>query len=606
MSSVQRLGSAGVTPQTNFQPTVNNPNAPQAPAVQPELQPQSAPVNLNVAVASRQGIENGALTRANLQAAVPQAAAFDVNNIVGVRNNPNVTPAFLNEVNAMAQRLGTKPEYLLAVMSFETGGSFSPSVRNSQSGATGLIQFIEPTARGLGTSTAALARMSPTQQLQFVERYFNQYKGRLGTLEGVYTSVLSGTARPDPNSVLFRQGTLAYSQNSGLDLNRNGDITSGEATALVAARLYGGVSRVQQRLTDLSRQTNNPQVNPQGVDGQYGANTARAVAAFQRTQGLPSTGLLDDATGRALFGLSNAPTPAPAPAPAPTAPTDKPKIGDRGPQVEALQNNLVRLGHMTQQQVNTGPGVFGPQTEAAVKAFQSANRLSPSGVVDFATQNAMNSIISGVKRGDTGNVVEGLQNRLVELGYMTKAQVDTGRGTFGPQTEAALKRFQADNNIQQTGVLGAQTYRALQTARAGDVGAPADGSSVPLGRPAEGPITSPFGMRIHPVTGQRRMHNGIDIGAPTGTRVQTTAPGRVIHADNGDNGGFGKLVIVDHGNGYQTYYAHLSEINVRVGDTVADNQKIGEVGSTGRSTGPHLHYEVRLNGEPQDPARFIR
>jgi murein DD-endopeptidase MepM/ murein hydrolase activator NlpD len=207
-----------------------------------------------------------------------------------------------------------------------------------------------------------------------------------------------------------------------------------------------------------------------------------------------------------------------------------------------------------------------------------------------------------LRPGDSGEQVAVLQDRLVELGYMTKAQVDTGRGAFGPQTEAALKRFQADNGIRQTGVFGAQTRRAMAIAGPSAI---SDGGAIPRGIPAGGRITSPFGMRRHPVTGRWRMHNGIDIGAPTGTRVQATAPGRVIRADNRDSGGFGKLVIVDHGGGYQTYYAHLSKIDVSVGQTVADKQKLGEVGSTGRSTGPHLHYEVRLNGQPQDPARFI-
>jgi len=256
----------------------------------------------------------GSVPQAPIQPGEPGSPAtsngtFDYQQIAGVAGNPNVTPQFIAEVEAMAQRLGTQPEYLMAVMSFESGGSFSPSVENPVSGATGLIQFMPPTARGLGTSVEALSQMTPTEQLAYVEKYFQQYKGELGTLEGVYTSVLSGRARPDPNAVLFSQGTAAYSQNSGLDFNRDGRITSGEATSAVASRLYGGVSAVQQQLVDRGYGS-----GPQFVDGDFGPKTSAAIAAFQRDQGMPTTGLLNDATGLALFG-SQAANDAAQPAP---------------------------------------------------------------------------------------------------------------------------------------------------------------------------------------------------------------------------------------------------------------------------------------------------
>src|SRR5690606_6559570 len=134
------------------------------------------------------------------------------------------------------------PEYILAVMSFETGGSFSPGVRNGVgSGATGLIQFMPTTARELGTSTDALARMSAVEQLEYVERYFNNRSdpGDLDTLEGVYTTVLYGSPRPDPDSTLFSQGSAAYRMNAPLDVNRDGRITAGEATSFVRQRIDG-------------------------------------------------------------------------------------------------------------------------------------------------------------------------------------------------------------------------------------------------------------------------------------------------------------------------------------------------------------------------------
>jgi hypothetical protein len=134
----------------------------------------------------------------------------------------------------------------MAVMSFESG--FDPARVNSTSGATGLIQFLPSTAQALGTSTAQLAAMTAVEQLDWVEKYFAQpaYRGKLGTLEGTYTAVLSGQAHDNSEDVLFRRGTLAYTNNSVLDFNDDEKITAGEATHPVALRLFGGSRNVQQ------------------------------------------------------------------------------------------------------------------------------------------------------------------------------------------------------------------------------------------------------------------------------------------------------------------------------------------------------------------------
>ncbi|MBX2881131.1 MAG: LysM peptidoglycan-binding domain-containing protein [Granulosicoccus sp.] len=248
---------------------------------------------------------------------------FDYNQIQGLANNPNVTPAFISEVEAMAERLGAKPEHLLAVMSFETGGSFSPSERNFI-GATGLIQFIPSTARGLGTSTAELARMSPVEQLEFVEKYFAQpqYAGKLGTLEGVYSSVLSGTATPDPNDTLpgFVRGRPAYSSNSPLDYNNDGRITSGEATSQVAARMFGGVRAVQEQLVASGAVPSSQQAG--FADGRLGPATTAAIENFQQSNGLQVTGFINDETGRALFGVNGQTSTDDSQQPGPTTGTD--------------------------------------------------------------------------------------------------------------------------------------------------------------------------------------------------------------------------------------------------------------------------------------------
>lgn len=118
-------------------------------------------------------------------------------------------------------------------------------------------------------------------------------------------------------------------------------------------------------------------------------------------------------------------------------------------------------------------------------------------------------------------------------------------------------------------------------------------------RPANGPITSGFGYRYHPVLHYRRLHSGLDIGAGYGSAVYAAEAGEVFHASW--RGGYGKCIILLHGGGMSTLYGHLSRIDVSPGQTVRRGQLIGAVGSTGLSTGPHLHFEVRRNGRPVNP-----
>jgi murein DD-endopeptidase MepM/ murein hydrolase activator NlpD len=117
--------------------------------------------------------------------------------------------------------------------------------------------------------------------------------------------------------------------------------------------------------------------------------------------------------------------------------------------------------------------------------------------------------------------------------------------------------------------------------------------------PASGPITSPFGMRTDPVAHIFRMHTGIDIGAPMGATITAAAAGRVIMA--GWYGGYGNAIIIDHGGQTSTLYGHCSQIFVANGQDVQRGQAIGAVGMTGEATGPHLHFEIRINGVPVDP-----
>ncbi len=118
--------------------------------------------------------------------------------------------------------------------------------------------------------------------------------------------------------------------------------------------------------------------------------------------------------------------------------------------------------------------------------------------------------------------------------------------------------------------------------------------------PVAAPISSHFGMRRDPFTRQAKFHKGIDLAGPAGMSVVPALPGTVISA--GREGGYGNTVLVDHGDGLRTRYAHLGSINVKAGDTITPEKVLGTIGSTGRSTGPHLHFEVIKNGEAMDPA----
>ena len=131
-------------------------------------------------------------------------------------------------------------------------------------------------------------------------------------------------------------------------------------------------------------------------------------------------------------------------------------------------------------------------------------------------------------------------------------------------------------------------------------------SFVPLRMPLSGEpsLTSSFGYRVDPFLGRLALHPGVDLAEPYGAEIHAAAAGRVVHA--GPAGGYGIMVEIDHGNGLATRYAHMSEALVEEGEAVDKGAVLGRLGSTGRSTGPHLHYEVRVDGEPVDPERFLR
>ncbi len=134
--------------------------------------------------------------------------------------------------------------------------------------------------------------------------------------------------------------------------------------------------------------------------------------------------------------------------------------------------------------------------------------------------------------------------------------------------------------------------------------APGEGAAPEMSLPLKNiEVSSRYGPRLHPILDEVRMHNGIDLRAPQGTRIFAAAPGTVIAS--GKSGGFGKRVVIDHGDGWATLYAHMSKLRVEEGDVVEAGKGIGKVGSTGLSTGPHLHFEVRVGNIRLDPQLFL-
>ncbi len=145
---------------------------------------------------------------------------------------------------------------------------------------------------------------------------------------------------------------------------------------------------------------------------------------------------------------------------------------------------------------------------------------------------------------------------------------------------------------------------AKEISRQQIVNTPYSGGTMGWPVPSSHRVSSPFGGRVNPISGRSEMHTGIDIPAPGGTPINASASGKVIYAQ-WNSGGYGNMIAIDHGGGIATYYCHCSSISVNVGQTVSRGQLIGRVGSTGYSTGNHLHFEVRVNGVARNPLSYV-
>jgi murein DD-endopeptidase MepM/ murein hydrolase activator NlpD len=243
-------------------------------------------------------------------------------------------------------------------------------------------------------------------------------------------------------------------------------------------------------------------------------------------------------------------------------------------------------------------GISGPWTQHAVRTFQSQHGLTADGIAGPQTRAALgkrgkpNLGARPMSEGKRGWDVAALQFLLHERGF----EPGGFDGGFGPNTEKAVRRFQAAAHLGVDGVAGPSTLNAL---RGSQVVAASPTGPVRFFRPVPGRIGDRFGW-IPP----GRWHTGLDFPEPKGTPIH--AGGRGVVSFAGFNtGGYGNLVVVSHRLGFETWYAHMSVIAATVGQAVSGGVTIGYVGSTGHSTGPHLHFEVRHFGTPVDPTPYL-
>ena len=255
------------------------------------------------------------------------------------------------------------------------------------------------------------------------------------------------------------------------------------------------------------------------------------------------------------------------------------------PDVAALQVGLRQRGFYA----GTVDGVLGPSTVTAVRRLQQRARLAVDGVPGPRTKRALGRFgkkprLGGrmLVAGTRGWDVAALQFAMASHGFPS-GRLD---GHFGGSTRKALRKFQRWAGLQADGVAGPAVVAALR--------APAPSCPISLASPVASAYTDVFGPRGN------RFHTGIDYPGQTSTPVFAAASGRVTFAGF-SLGGWGNLVTIAHGGGTRTLYAHLSRVGIRVGQYVQTGQRIGRIGSSGKSTGPHLHFEVRVRGAAVDP-----
>ncbi|MGH3744329.1 MAG: M23 family metallopeptidase [Mycobacteriales bacterium] len=316
---------------------------------------------------------------------------------------------------------------------------------------------------------------------------------------------------------------------------------------------------------------------------------------------------------------------------------------------QVAQRSAAQAASVARATLTRAPRARDAAAARVVAEQQAINAYAVAAYVIGATPDALLVVAAGDGAGDylqragllnaasrgQARVLAGFTARRVALSaaeqvvaQKTQAVVDKERAARAAVGRVAAVTSAAQAVTDQLAALGRQRARALgdaETALAGQRSRVAQlqvesaqiaalirqraatGTGV-VGKggllwPTPGPVTSPFGYRVDPVTGKYALHAGLDIGAPTGARIRAAKAGTVIFA--GQETGYGNYTCIDHGGGFSTCYAHQSKQLVTVGETVAQGQVIGLVGDTGYTTGPHLHFETRVNGTPVNPAQYF-
>jgi murein DD-endopeptidase MepM/ murein hydrolase activator NlpD len=207
---------------------------------------------------------------------------------------------------------------------------------------------------------------------------------------------------------------------------------------------------------------------------------------------------------------------------------------------------------------------------------------------------------------DTNERMNSLQSLATEVamtyGFMRFKQSPFGLNDVQQASNTGFEQSVEQFNFLQKNVaqasLPAGSLQLMASSGLGDL------NSTPTLWPVIGHLTGAFGERMDPFSGEGAFHTGVDISSQYGDSVRASADGIVVEAD--ERSGYGRLVVVDHGFGVSTYYGHLSSFHVVLGQQIRRGDTIGNVGVSGRSTGPHVHYEVRINGAPVNPMRYLR
>ncbi len=319
--------------------------------------------------------------------------------------------------------------------------------------------------------------------------------------------------------------------------------------------------------------------------------------------------------------------------------------GSRGAEVENLQEKL----HQTGYEVNID-GVFGPETREALIDFQAQENLTADGVFGPKTSDALTQAVAElqqettttytVQSGDTlsriASKFDSEIDEIMRLNNLSDYMIYPGDELEIPSEGASNEVAQAEeeqpevleydiqrgdslsqiasrhgvevDDIREKNNISGDRITAGETLKIPVSGSAArspgrTSSSENLKWPVQGNITSGFGNRVHPVTRNRDFHTGIDISAGYGEQVKAAGSGRVVHS--GWMGGYGHTVVIDHGNNKETLYAHNSELYVREGQRVSRGEVIAAVGNSGVATGSHLHFEVIIGGEHQNPKNYL-